>query len=104
MTVAVDTKVSVQFSELMASVTVNKDTVKLVKLLTNAQEETVDATVNYYPAWPGVVLVPSKPLDQATTYKAIVKGGDRGVKDLAGNPLGELPPGQEDFSWTFRTG
>jgi alpha-tubulin suppressor-like RCC1 family protein/subtilisin family serine protease len=42
-------------------------------------------------------LTPSTDLEANTTYKATIKGGSSGVKDLAGNA-----PAQ-DYSWTFTT-
>jgi Bacterial Ig-like domain len=37
------------------------------------------------------------PLKENTTYKATIKGGSIGVKDLAGNAL------KQDYNWTFFT-
>jgi Tol biopolymer transport system component len=41
---------------------------------------------------------PASNLEANTTYTATIKGGDTGVKDLAGNAL------ERDYSWTFTTG
>lgn len=44
-----------------------------------------------------VTLVPSAPLNYATTYTVHLKGGVDGIKDLAGNNL------SSDYSWSFTT-
>jgi hypothetical protein len=45
-----------------------------------------------------VIFDPASNLEPNTTYKATIKGGSTGAKDLAGNSL------QQDYSWSFTTG
>ena len=46
---------------------------------------------------PTSTLIPASPLAPGTTYRATVKGGAAGVRDLAGNVMAA------DYSWTFTT-
>jgi hypothetical protein len=45
-----------------------------------------------------VIFGPASNLEPNTTYKATIKGGSTGAKDLAGNSL------QQEYSWSFTTG
>lgn len=90
--VAVTANVEANFSEAMAPSTINNSTFTLTK-----QGTAVQATVGYDPTNNKATLVPSAPLEAATTYTSTVKGGLGGVTDAAGNPLGA------DRVWSFTT-
>jgi hypothetical protein len=57
----------------------------------------ISATVSYDDYNKKAWLTPSTDLVANTTYTATIKGGSNGVKDLAGNALGQ------DYGWTFKT-
>jgi len=85
--------VIVTFSELMDSTTVNGSTVEL----RDPSGDLTSATVSLDPQLQIATLDPAEPLASRATYTAVVKGGNAGVKDLAGNPLAD------DLMWTFTT-
>jgi hypothetical protein len=58
----------------------------------------VAATVSYNSSTKQAIFHPTSSLASLTAYRATVKGGVSGVKDLAGNPLAV------DFVWNFTTG
>jgi VCBS repeat-containing protein len=84
---------AVTFSEAMDPTSLNKNTFALIKKGTT---KSVAATVRYDAASKKAVLEPSSKPRPGTTYVLTVKGGSRGVKDLAGNALAK------DKVWTFR--
>ena len=89
--VAINTKVGATFSEAMDPLTITSKTFLLAQGTT-----AVPSTV----AYSGVtaLLIPLNNLAPATGYTATLKGGNNGVKDLAGNPLAG------DFAWSWTTG
>jgi Bacterial Ig-like domain len=82
------------FSEAMDSSTINGSTFTLAK---QGASQPVAAQVTYDPANKRATLDPDADLEAGSTYTATIKGGGSGVKDPAGNPLGE------DESWSFTT-
>jgi hypothetical protein len=85
--------VNVTFNEQIDSSTVNNSTVKLQ----DPSGALTPAEISYNSASRAVTLDPTAPLAEETRYTAVVKGGDTGVKDLAGNPLAA------DLTWSFTT-
>jgi hypothetical protein len=79
--VSVETNVVVFFSEAMDPATVNSSTVLL--LSTGG----VPATVTYDAASRAATLDPIEPLVAGALHRVVVKGGNAGVKDLAGNAM-----------------
>src|SRR5262249_21142747 len=57
----------------------------------------VPAVVSYDSGTLTATLLPNSPLASSTTYRATVKSGSAGAKDVAGNAL------SADFTWTFTT-
>src|SRR5262245_6890362 len=85
--------VIVTFSEAMDLMTVNNSTVEL----RDPSRGLIQATVSPDANSRIFTLDPTAPLEGGITYTAVVKGGEAGVKDLAGNPLAA------DLTWTFTT-
>ena len=92
--VALATNVEATFSEAMNSTTLDSSTFTLKK---QNSSTTVAATVTYDSNSRKATLDPGSNLEANTSYTATVKGGSIGVKDTAGNALGQ------DYSWTFTT-
>ena len=92
--VALATNVDATFSEEMNSSTL---TASNFTLKTQNASTTVAATVSYDSATRKATLDPNSNLAPNTTYTATVEGGSGGIKDLAGNALGQ------GHSWTFTT-
>jgi uncharacterized delta-60 repeat protein len=90
-----DTNITATFSEAMDPATLNNSTVTLVA---KGSTTPVDATVTVSDDGKTVTLDPSSKLAKKTKYKATIKGGDSGAKDLAGNPLAN------NYTWSFTTG
>lgn len=84
--------VSATFSEPLLPASVSASAVTLAD-----SNGSVDAEVDYIAEKRQVTLTPKKPLAEGTKYTVTVKGGDKGVKDLSGNPMGG------DASWSFTT-
>ncbi|MEZ4683722.1 MAG: DUF4082 domain-containing protein [Caldilineaceae bacterium] len=93
--VAVDSAITVLFSEAMNPATINGTTIEL----RDAGNTLVPATVTYNDSNQSATLTPNAPLAAATVYTALVRGGaaDPRVKDLAGNALAN------DLNWSFTT-
>jgi len=89
------TNVSAAFSEGMNVATISGSTFTLVKQGTTTPIPA--APPSYNSATKEVTLDPTNSLSSFTTYVATVKGGTGGVKDKAGNPLGN------DKTWSFTT-
>ncbi|MGZ8943160.1 MAG: DUF4082 domain-containing protein [Methylobacter sp.] len=87
------TNATVYFSEAMNQNTVNAQTFEL----RDAFDNPVPAIFTYNNADNSVTLDPLSDLDHSSIYTARVKGGQDGVKDLAGNAL------IFDFTWSFST-
>src|SRR5262245_32382409 len=87
------TTVIVTFSEAVDPASVNGASVFLL----HSSSGLVSATVSYQSASFTATLDPSAPLAPGITYTVVVKGGNAGVKDLAGNPLAF------DVTWVFTT-
>src|SRR5262245_20335953 len=85
--------VIVTFSEAMDLMTVNNSTVEL----RDPSRGLIQATVSPDANSRIFTLDPTAPLKGGIKYTAVVKGGEAGVKDLAGNPLAA------DLTWTFTT-
>ena len=85
--------VTATFSEGLNASTVNANTV----LLQDPAGATVPASVTYDAGTQTATLDPTAPLAASTVYRATIKSGAAGVKDLAGNALAA------DDSWTFTT-
>jgi probable HAF family extracellular repeat protein len=82
--------------ENMDATTLNNTT---FQLFSGNSKNPVKATVGPYDeATKTVTLIPSSKLDAKVTYTVKIKGGESGVKDLAGNALAS------DYTWTFTTG
>ncbi|MEW6095374.1 MAG: Ig-like domain-containing protein, partial [bacterium] len=73
-------RIRITFSEQMATETINADTI----LLNNGA---VVGSVSYNPDIKTAFFTPTQPLNIGTNYTILVKGGQTGVKDEAGNPL-----------------
>src|SRR5205807_2042654 len=87
------TTATATFSEALDPTTVSTSSF----LLQDPSNATVPATVSYDAGSHTATLVPSAPLAGGATYRATVKGGSSGVKDLAGNPMAA------DVTWSFTT-
>ena len=89
--VAINTKVGATFSEAMDPLTITTKSFLLARGTTS-----VPGTV----AYSGVtaLFIPLNNLAPATAYTATLKGGNGGVKDLAGNPM------TGDYAWSWTTG
>jgi hypothetical protein len=90
-------EVTAFFSEAVQAATLTSDT---VQLFSGNSTRPIKATLIRNPSTDptSVTLTPSSKLDAKTRYTAKIKGGQNGVKDLAGNPLAS------DYSWSFTTG
>src|SRR5215211_5874308 len=86
--------VEATFSEAMNASTINGSTFTLTSAGTTTP---VAAQVSYASATNQATLDPSTDLAPGTTYTATIKGGNKGVKDLAGNPL------RSNNTWSFTT-
>lgn len=89
--VPTNTAVSAVFSEAMDAGSVNAATFEL----RDAASALVPAAVTYSPASRTATLVPADALLPAVAYTATLKGGNAGVRDLAGNPMAATQ------SWSF---
>ncbi|MEW6608130.1 MAG: Ig-like domain-containing protein, partial [bacterium] len=83
-------KIRVTFSEEMATETINSDTI----LVNNSA---IVGSVTYAEDLRTAFFIPDKPLDIYTNYTVLVKSGELGVKDSAGNPM------DSDYSFSFTT-
>jgi Bacterial Ig-like domain/WD40-like Beta Propeller Repeat len=92
--VSSDTNVGANFAEEMNSSSVNASTFILTKQGSYAP---VAATVGYDSTTRKATLDPSSDLAPSATFTATIVSGSNGVKDLAGNSLGQ------NRSWTFTT-
>ena len=79
------------FNEVMATSTINANTVTLK----DSGNSPVAGLVSFDPAKKVASFTPSAPLQYSTSYTVTIKGGPSGVKDTAGNPLAA------DFSWAL---
>ncbi len=91
--VPISTGVVITFSEPMNAATVTTSTFYL-----QTGGNPVSASLNYDAPNRRATLQPYAPLTPSTAYLVTVKGGESGVKDVAGNPL------VADDTWTFTTG
>jgi hypothetical protein len=82
--VAVNTSITVTFSEALTSSTVNTSTVRLLNGST-----AVTATVAYNATNRTATITPSTALANSQTYTISITGGSSGIKDLAGNTLAQ---------------
>ncbi|MFI5130011.1 MAG: DUF4082 domain-containing protein, partial [Chitinophagales bacterium] len=92
--VAVNSSVSVQFSESLNFSTVNSSTFEL----RNAAGTLIPSTVTYNAPVMTASLTPSSSLTHYADYTAKIKGGASGIKDLAGNAMAN------DYTLSFRVG
>ncbi|HKH37280.1 MAG TPA: Ig-like domain-containing protein, partial [Rubrobacter sp.] len=98
--VPIGSKVEATFDKAMDANTISGSTFTLTKPDgpdTDTNPDAVSGTVAYDSTSKKATLTPSANLDYSTTYTATVKGGAKGVKDAAGNPL------SADQVWTFTT-
>ncbi|MEZ4867702.1 MAG: DUF4082 domain-containing protein [Caldilineaceae bacterium] len=93
--VAINTSLTINFSEPMDGATINGTTIEL----RDTTNTIVPATVSYNNTNQTTTLSPTAPLAYAAHYTATIKGGatDPRVKDLAGNALAS------DWVWSFTT-
>lgn len=91
---SVATSVSAEFSERMASASLNSSSVTLVK---RGSTTPVGAGISYDSSSRAVTVDPGVDLQLGATYVATVKGGSGGARDVAGNPT------VSDFRWEFTT-
>lgn len=91
--VAVGTLVTSVFSEGINSASLTNSTFEL----RDAGNVLIPAAVAYAATTRTATLKPSSALTASRTYRATLKGGTSGVKDLAGNALGS------DVTWSFAT-
>ena len=84
---------SVTFSEAMGAGTVSNSTFQL----RDSTNVLVPAVVTHVAGSNTATLQPSVILAPAAAYTATIKGGQNGVKDRSGNPLGA------DYTWSFTT-
>ena len=89
--VAVNTTITVTFSESMDASTINNATF-IVKLLPANNE--ITGTVTYDDTTKTAVFKPAENLNYTTKYYATITAG---VKDLSGNPM------EKDYPWFFTT-
>src|SRR5215211_7213089 len=82
--VVVISNVEATFSEAMDASTIDGSTFTLTK---TSATTPVAAQVTYDPATFKATLDPNADLEHGATYTAKIKGGAKGVKDLAGNWL-----------------
>lgn len=86
-------QVTATFSEAMNASSINSSTFEL----RNPSNVIVPATVSYNSSLRKATLTPSAALATATTYKATLKGGSSGVKDISSNTL------SSNYQWSFTT-
>ena len=67
----------------MDAATIDENTFEL----RDAADNVVPASISYNAASRTAILDPNAALENSKTYTATVKGGDNGVKDVAGNAL-----------------
>ena len=91
--VGVSEDIRVSFNEAMDPASINGTTFQL----RGADNVVVPAVVTYDSVTNTAVLNPNSSLVSGAVYSATVLGGTSGVKDAAGNPLGE------NFTWSFTT-
>ena len=91
--VAVTTNAEASLSEAMDGSTISGATFTLNK---EGSVEPIQATISYDAAAKKAILNPTENLTSGT-YKATIKGGVNGAKDVAGTPLGA------DQVWSFST-
>lgn len=91
--VAGNRDVTATFSEPVDPATVTGTTVTL----STAAGATVASTVSYEGLSRTVTVHPLAALPPATTYRVVIRGGQTGVRDVAGNPLAG------DAAWSFTT-
>ncbi len=91
--VAVGTAVTAVFSEAIDSASLTSSTFEL----RDAGNVLIPAAVTYAATTRTATLRPSSALIASRTYRAKLKGGTAGVKDLAGNAL------VSDVAWSFAT-
>ena len=91
--VPVTSVVTATFSEMLSANSVTTSSVQL----RDAAGTLIPASVFAGGETPTVTLTPTIALAGGTTYTATVRGGANGVRDLAGNPMGN------DFTWSFTT-
>lgn len=91
--VAGNRDVTATFSEPLDPASVTSDTVTLY----GPSGSVVPATVSYEGLSRVATLHPLAALNPATTYRAVVRGGAGGVRDVSGLPLAS------DTTWTFTT-
>ena len=82
--VAVNSSVTVTFSEALNSSTVTSTNVQLRNTATNA---VIATTISYTQGSTTVTLTPTAALANSTGYTIFVQGGSSGIKDVAGNAL-----------------
>ena len=82
-TAAVNSAVTVSFSEQLDATTVNLSTI----FLRDASGTVIPTSLAYNAATNTVTLTPTAALANSTTYTLVVKGGAAGVKDTSGNAL-----------------
>lgn len=89
------TYITATFSKVLNSATVNSNTVALRDM----SNTIVPVTLNYDASSRTITLVPSLPLNFASSYTVTIKGGtiDPRIKDTLGNAM------RADSSWTFTT-
>jgi hypothetical protein len=90
--VGLNAKATGTFSEPMQAATVNGTNFELRVVASGAL---VASTVSYDTSTNVATLTPNSPLTTETQYRATVKAGATGVKDVAGNAM------TANYSWTF---
>ena len=90
--VAVNSSVTVFFSEAVNAATISNSTVRILD-----GSNLVTANVQYNSANNSATITPTSPLATSKTYTISVVGGFQGLKDVAGNPLAQ------NFTSTFTT-
>ncbi|MGH9630263.1 MAG: NPCBM/NEW2 domain-containing protein [Bryobacteraceae bacterium] len=93
--IGVGTDLTATFSEPIDASTLTASTFTLVEQVTSAP---VAAAVTYDPGSRTATLNPAANLKVSTVYRATLKGGAAGIKDLAGNASAS------DVVWNFTTG
>ena len=88
-----NTNVTARFNEAVTPSSINSTTFTLL----DPSQNPIAADVTYVRNIFTATLNPTSSLSDSTTYTAIIKGGDTGVEDLAGNHLAA------DYIWTFTT-
>ena len=91
--VAAGASVTASFNEAIDAATVSGSTFEL----RDAANALVAAAVSYSSSTRIATLAPTSPLAYSSVYTATLKGGDSGIKDLAGIPLAA------EETWSFAT-